>query len=140
MESREQERARHFPQLARLLRAPEFRSTFTRIPGESNRQTIIIALPDDTMGYVFARLRDAHCRAVIALADDGLFQLAVVEPASLAQITAASTGDDLVGVGDEATADMFFGVLAMEGTLIVKATFAAKMIDDGKMDRELLEA
>lgn len=137
MDSREQERARHFPQLARLLRTPAFRSAMS---SETGHQTIIIALPEDTMGYVLARLRDAHGRGVVALADRGLFQLAVVEPASQDQIKAADEENDLLCVGDGATAAFFFEVLAMKHTMIFKAAFAAKMIDDGKMDRELLDA
>ncbi len=91
MESREQQRARHFPGLARLPQAPDFRSTFTEMIGESRSHTIVIALPDDTMGYVFARLREADYRGVAALAQEGPVTLAVIGPASPAQVTAGTS-------------------------------------------------
>ncbi len=72
-----------------------------------------------------AWLREAGCRGVVALAQEGLVELAVIGPASPAQVTAAHELDDVVVVDDGSNAEMFFDCLALKRMMIVKAGLAA---------------
>jgi hypothetical protein len=62
--TRDEEHARHVARYARLLRVRGYRETVAKVTGSKDRHTIVLALPDDTMGYVFARLRECGGRGV----------------------------------------------------------------------------
>jgi hypothetical protein len=137
--TREQRRAEHFPRIAKMLRAHDFRSAFSDFTGVADHHTIVIALPDDNMAYVFGRLSEARCRGMVALAKEGPVEWAAFWPASRAQVADAKRRDDVVVIDDDSTVDMFFECLRIERTMIIKAKLAAKMIENPEIDRELLD-
>lgn len=132
MPSREQLRARAVPAIARLVRSRDFRSAFAECADESHEQTIIPALPDDTVGYVLDRLHDAGGSAVLVLLTEQKFQIAALLPASPARIAVAQEDDTLTPVHEECRVDMFLDYLAQVGTIVIKRV-AARLVDQGPL-------
>ncbi|MGH3826155.1 MAG: hypothetical protein ACRDQX_03125 [Pseudonocardiaceae bacterium] len=132
MDTREQRRARTVPAIARLARSRDFRSTFAEVANAPGDQTIIPALPDDTVGYVLDRLRDAGGTAVLVLMTEQTFRIAVLLPASDARIAVAAEDDTVTPVHEDCQVDMFFDYLAQVGTAIIKRV-AAKLVDHGPL-------
>jgi hypothetical protein len=93
---------------------------------------IIPALPDDTVGYVLDRLREAGGMAVLVMLAEQGFQIAVLLPASPARIAVAEEDDTVIPVHEDCHVDMFFDYLAQVGTAIVKRV-AAKFVDQGPL-------
>jgi hypothetical protein len=134
--TREQLRARAVPVISRLARSRDFRSAFAELTNEPYDQTIIPALPDDTVGYVLDRLREAGGTAVLVLLTEQRLeqrlQIAVLLPASPARIAVAEEDDTVTPVHEDCHVDMFFDYLADVGTAIIKRV-AAKLIDQGPL-------
>lgn len=70
--------------------------------------TVIPALPDDTMGYVFDRLADAGGRGVVAMSSSDSFDLAVLWPATQARVTVALEDDQIAPVHRDSHVRMLF--------------------------------
>lgn len=132
MATREQLRARTLPAIARLARSRDFRSTFAEVANESREQTIISVLPDDTVGYVLDRLREAGGSAVLVLLTETRFQIAALLPASPARIAVAEEDDTVTPVQVDCRVDMFFDYLLLVGTAVIKRV-AAKLVDQGPL-------
>lgn len=132
MVTREQLRLRAAPTIGRLVRSRDFRSAFAETANESHEQTIIPALPDDTVGYVLDRLRDAGGSAVLVLLTEEKFQIAALLPASAARIAVAEEDDTLTPVHEDCHVDMFLAYLAKVGTVVVRRV-AAKLVDQGPL-------
>lgn len=132
MDAREQLRARSVPAIARLARSRDFRSTFAEVANSSHEQTIIPALPDDTLGYVLDRLDEAGGKAVLVLLTEEKLQIAALLPASPARIAVAQEDDTVTPVHDDCHVDMFFDYLAHVGTAVVKRV-TAKLVDQGPL-------
>lgn len=132
MATREQLRARAVPVISRLARSRDFRSSFAELTNEPYDQMIIPALPDDTVGYVLDRLREAGGMAVLVMLAEQGFQIAVLLPASPARIAVAEEDDTVIPVHEDCHVDMFFDYLAQVGTAIVKRV-AAKFVDQGPL-------
>jgi hypothetical protein len=125
------------PRFARLLRGRDYRAIIAQVTGISDRHTIVVALPNDTMGYVFARLGESGGRGVVALGKDGSTELAVVGPTSPARLKVAQEDDSLVIVHPDISVDMFFACLRAHRVLVIEssrtdheADRTAHMIDD----------
>jgi hypothetical protein len=125
------------PRFARLLRGRDYRDIIAQVTGSRDRHTIVVALPDDTMGYVFARLRESGGRGVVALGKDGSTELAVVGPTSTARLKVAQEDDSLAVVHHDVSVDMFFACLRAQRVLVIESPRAgheadrtAHMIDD----------
>ncbi len=132
MATREQLRARAVPVISRLARSRDFRSAFAELTNEPYDQTIIPALPDDTVGYVLDRLREAGGTAVLVLLTEQRLQIAVLLPASPARIAVAEEDDTVTPVHEDCHVDMFFDYLEDVGTAIIKRV-AAKLVDQGPL-------
>ncbi len=132
MATREQLRAQTVPAIARLARSRDFRSTFAEVGSEPCSQTIIPALPDDTVGYVLDRLREAGGSAVLVLLTEQKFQIAALHPASAARIAVAEEDDTVTPVHEDCHVDMFLDYLAQVGTTIIKRV-AARLVDQGPL-------
>lgn len=132
MVTREQLRARAVPVISRLARSRDFRSSFAELTSEPHDQTIIPALPDDTVSYVLDRLREAGGTAVLVMLAEQRFQIAVLLPASAARIAVAEEDDTVTPVHEDCHVDMFFDYLTQVGTAIVKRV-AAKLVDQGPL-------
>ncbi len=132
MVSREQLRLRAAPAIARLTLSRDFRSAFAEVADEPHHQTIIPALPDDTVGYVLDRLREAGGKAVLVLVTEEKLQIAALLPASPARIAVAEEDDTVTPVHEDCHIDMFFDYLAQVRTAIIKRV-AAKLLDQGPL-------
>ncbi|MGH3869074.1 MAG: hypothetical protein ACRDQ4_23765 [Pseudonocardiaceae bacterium] len=132
MATREQLRARAVPVISRLARSRDFRSAFAELTNEPYDQTIIPTLPDDTVGYVLDRLREAGGTAVLVLLTEQRLQIAVLLPASPARIAVAEEDDTVTPVHEDCHVDMFFAYLEDVGTAIIKRV-AAKLVDQGPL-------
>lgn len=107
------------PGLARLVRSRDYRSALA-VPGAGPRHlTVIPALPDDSTGYVFARLREAGGTGVVALADGGGYQLAFMFPASPSRLAVAREDDTLCPVHTGSHVAMLFAYLRESGAVVV---------------------
>lgn len=84
--SREQRRAELVPALAKLTTSRDFRTACAHVVSEGVL-TVIPVLSDDTMGYVFDRLREGGGRGVVAMASGGGFSLAMLWPAQRAGVS-----------------------------------------------------
>ena len=89
MASREQRRAQLVPALAKITRRPDFRASLSRAVGSDGGLTIIPVLPDDKMGYVFDRLREADDRGVVAMHVGKEWRVAITWPTTPARATVA---------------------------------------------------
>jgi hypothetical protein len=127
--TREAARARLFPAAARALRARDFRTTFGEHSNERQHHSIILALPDDTMKYVFDRLAESDCRAVVVMARGESFDLALVSPASPARVEVAIEDDALSPVHENSDVAMFFEYLRLQKTVVVQR-ISARFIDE----------
>lgn len=132
MATREQLRARTVPAIARLSRSRDFRSTFAEVTDEPRDQTIIPALPDDTVGYVLDRLREAGGTAVLVLLTERTLQIAALLPASDARIAVAEEDGSVTPVHEDCQVDMFFDYLTHVGTTVIKRV-AAKLVEHGPL-------
>lgn len=130
MASREQRRAELVPALAKITRRRDFRTSLSNACGDGNELTVIPVLADDTMTYVFDRLRDSDQRGVVAMQGDECFELAVVWPATSARQTVAQEDDNLAQIHGESEVGMFFGYLRERGTLVVEEIVARIMPGD----------
>ncbi|MGB6163609.1 MAG: hypothetical protein WBF75_13760 [Pseudonocardiaceae bacterium] len=132
MATREQLRARAVPVISRLARSRDFRSAFAELTNEPYEQTIILALPDDTVGYVLDRIREAGGTAVLVLLTEQRLQIAVLLPASPARIAVAEEDDTVTPVHEDCHVDMFFDYLEDVGTAVIQRV-AAKLVDQGPL-------
>jgi hypothetical protein len=128
--SREQRRAQTIPAVARLARSRDFRSTFAEVAAEPGKQTIISALPDDTLDYVFDRLRDAGGTAILVLLTNQTFHIATLQPASEARLEVAKEDGRVIEVHETCRVDMFFHCLEVLGATVVERV-AAKLVNHG---------
>src|SRR5947209_364711 len=125
VENKDKRRARTLPAIARLARSRDFRSTFAEVFDESHAQTIIPALPDDTVSYVLDRLQEAAGgKAVLVMLVEGEFHIAVLLPASPARIAVAEEDDTVTPLHENCHVDMFFDYLACVGTTVIKRVAA----------------
>lgn len=129
--TREQLRTRMLPDISRLVRSRDFRSTFAEV-FTNPQQTIIAALPDDTMGYVLDRLRDAGGTAVLVMPKGKHFEIAALAPASPARIAVAEEDDTLTQVNEACDVDLLFAYLKRVGTAVISRV-AAKLVDQGQL-------
>jgi hypothetical protein len=120
------------PAIARLTLSRDFRCAFAEVADEPHHQTIIPALPDDTVGYVLDRLREAGGKAVLVLVMEEKLQIAALLPASPARIAVAEEDDTVTPVHEDCHVDMFFDYLAQVRTAIIKRV-AAKLLDQGPL-------
>ena len=126
-------RARAVPGLAKLARSRDFRTSLAKISGSDHAQTIIVALPDDTMGYVFDHLREAGGVAALALVrDSDVAELAICWPASPARVAVAEEDDSLAHIHRDSPVEMFFDYLAKVHTAVVHCV-AAQLVDQDKL-------
>lgn len=131
--TREERRLRAAPAIGRLIRSRDFRSAFAEVADDDpHHQTIIPALPDDTVGYVLDRLREAGGKAVLVLLTEQTFQIAALLPASPARIAVAEEDDTVTPVHENCHVDMFFEYLARVGTMVVSRV-AAKLVAQGPL-------
>lgn len=128
MATREQRRAMLVPSLARLSRTQDFRTAFAKVTGRSHQQTIIVALPDDRVGYVCDRLREAGGIAALAMLDGEVCRIAFLWPASPARLAVAEEDDTLAQLHEESTVDLFFDLLLFRRTLVIESV-AAQLAD-----------
>ena len=126
-ELRAQARARTIPEVARLVRSRDFRSAFVQLT-DSRQQTIISVLPDDTMGYVLDRLREAGGTAILVLLTELAYYIAVLLPASDARLAVAEEDDSITEVHVNSQVDMFFEYLTKRQTAVIRRV-AAKLVD-----------
>jgi hypothetical protein len=129
VDAREQLRARNLPAVARLARSRDFRATFAEVTTDSGQQTIILVLPDDTVGYVLDRLREAGGSAVLVLLTDEKLQIAALLPASPARIAVAEEDSTMTPMHEDSRVDMFFDYLTYVGTTVVRRV-AAKLVNE----------
>ncbi|MBV9144261.1 MAG: hypothetical protein JO115_25645 [Pseudonocardiales bacterium] len=132
MATRDQLRARTVPAIARLARSRDVRSTFAEVTNEPGDQTIIPVLPDDTVGYVLDRLREAGGTAVLVLLTAQTCQIAALLPASEARIAVAEEDGTVTPVHEDCQVDMFFHYLARVGTATISRV-TAKLVDHGPL-------
>jgi hypothetical protein len=127
--AREDARARLVPAIAQMVGTRDFRATFAAATGRSDEHTIIVALPDDRMGYVFDRIRDAQgCAAVLVAPCGDEYEIAEMWPASDARVAVAAEDDSLTPVDDECEVSFFFEYLHQAGTVVV-SRITARLID-----------
>lgn len=131
MATREQRRANTVPAIARLARSRDFRSAFALTAGDRH-QTIITALPDDTVGYVLDRLDDAGGVAVLVLLTDEALRIASLAPASEARMAVAAEDDQVTPVHPDSRVDMFFDYLERVGTAVARRV-AAQLVNHGPL-------
>ena len=129
--SRTQQRMDTIPAIARLARSRDYRTAFEEILG-SRQQTIITALPDDTLGYVLDLLDDAGGSAILAMATGGAVRIAALLPASQARLAVAVEDDRVAEVHRDSRVDMFFALLDQGGPLVVRQV-AARLVDTGPL-------
>jgi hypothetical protein len=97
-------------------------------------EAIIVALPDDTMGYVFDRLRDAGGAAALAVLDgDQVWSIAIMWPASAARREVAREDDSVTQIHRNSRADMFMAYLERTRTVVVVQYVAARLVDQGEL-------
>lgn len=136
MKTREQRRAELVPGLARITRSRDFRTSLGRASSEGNSLTIIPVLPDDTMGYVFDRLRDSGGRAVVAQQVDDGWDFAVMWPASPERVAVAREDDHVAQIHGNSPVEIFFSYLEKVRTAVIREV-AAQLVEHGERDREL---
>jgi hypothetical protein len=95
------------------LRSPDFRGP------AGGRQTIILVLADDTIGYMLDRLQDHGGTAVVAMVSSGTCKLAQLWPASDERLVVAQEDDVVADVHENTEVAMFFDYLAHVGTATV---------------------
>ena len=132
MATREDRRAEAVPGVARLVRSRDFRTSLARVTGESNAQTIVVALPDDRVGYIFDRVREAGGVAAVAMVDGQVCKIAIMFPASAARVAVAEEDDSLSQIHPDSRIDMFFDYLEI-ATIVVVRCVAARLIDRGEL-------
>ncbi len=123
------ERARVVPRASRLLRSADFRHTITQALKTPGEHTTIIALPDDTMGYVFDRLEEAGCRAVLISPHGESFLVALLWPATRARVEVAEEDDSLAAINDQVNVEFFFEYLQQQPGTVVARRVAARLVD-----------
>lgn len=128
---RMQQRMHTIPTVARLTRSRDYRKAFEVILG-SRQQTIITALPDDTLGYVLDLLNDAGGSAILAMLVDDVVHLAALVPASEARMEVATEDDRVAEVHHDSRVDMFFALLDQGGPLVVREV-SARLVDNGPL-------
>jgi hypothetical protein len=133
VDTREDRRARAVPGLAKLVRSRDFRTSLAKTTGTGNAQTIIVVLPDDTMGYVFDRLRDAGSVGALALIEsDEVSQLAIFWPATPARVAVAKEDDSMAHIHRASPVGMFFDYLERVHTTVVQCV-TAQLVDRGDL-------
>ena len=130
MDTKEDRRARAVPGLAKLVRSRDFRTSLARSAGTTHAQTIIVVLPDDTMGYVFDHLTWAGGTGALALVKgERVSRLAIFWPATPERVAVAKEDDSLAQIHRDSPAEMFFAYLARVHTAVVQCV-AAQLVDD----------
>lgn len=130
---RAERRAKLVPALAKVTRRPEFRASMSGAAGPDGGLTIIPVLPDDTMGYVFDRLREADDRGVIAMHADSEWRIALTWPTTVARATVARDEDDNIApVHRDCEVAMFFELLLRNPTLVT-AEIVARLMPDSDL-------
>lgn len=133
MDDRASLRAALVPRIAALTRTVDFRTSLSvRLSGQA--QTIIVALPDDRMSYVFDRLRDAGGSGVVVVpTSEDNFDLARVWPASAERLIVAAEDDALAQVNEDVHVAMFITLLKSTGGPVVFERLAARLVDQGEL-------
>ena len=133
MATKDDLRARAVPGLAKLARSRDFRTSLARVTGADHVQTIIVVLPDDTMGYVFDRLREAGGVGALALLEgEEVSKIAMLWPASPARVEVAREDDSIAKIHRDSPVEMFFDLLERVHTTVVQCV-AAQLVDQGKL-------
>jgi hypothetical protein len=104
------------------LRSPDFRGPAGR------SQTIVLALADDTVGYVLDRVQDHGGTAVAAMVDGGTCKLASLWPASEERLVVAQEDDVVTEVHEDTEVGIFFDYLAHIGTATVLRRITARLV------------
>lgn len=99
---REQIRRRFAASVTKLLFSSEFREIFCESNGERN---ILVALPDDRMGDVFARLADYDSCATLVSPTPGGFSVAGFTPADV--MAGQRADDDDCPIHEDSQVGMF---------------------------------
>lgn len=128
MASREHRRAQLVPQVARALRSQDYRVSFSQAFGHADRHVIIVALPDDKVGYVFDQLEAADGFAVLAMPRRERLELAMLYPASSARLQVAAEDDSIAEVHEQSEVSMLFDYLRQVHSAVV-CRVAARLID-----------
>lgn len=123
-EERANARARHVPNIAPIFRNRDFRTAFATASGRVESHTIVVALPDDPMSYVFGRLADADNAAVLVCPKDGQYLVAMLWPASAARVEVAREDDRVSPVNDLSDVGMFFTYLTTVRTAVISRVTA----------------
>ena len=122
MDDRDRRRALAAPAVSRTLRSPDFRGP------AGGRQTIILVLADDTVGYMLDRLQDHGGTAVVAMVSSGTCKLAHLWPASDERLVVAQEDDVVADVHENTEVAMFFDYLAHVGTATVVRRITARLV------------
>ncbi|WP_344029476.1 hypothetical protein [Pseudonocardia kongjuensis] len=91
-----------------------------------NSLTVIPALPEDRMSYVFGRLRTFENRAVVAMPcdnEDG-YEFGLFWPATAERVVVAEEDDTITMVHEESTVEMFFEYLQTAHTIVIEKVAA----------------
>jgi hypothetical protein len=120
------------PAISRLVRSRDFRTELSKVPGFESTQAVVIALPDDTMGYVFERLSESGGVGTIALVDEGrVVGMVVLYPASQARIEVAVEDDARWRIHDDTKVDFFLQGLreAHKDVVVSRTGSTARLIE-----------
>lgn len=128
MESREQRRAEFVRGVAKIMRSRDFRSALDTGTGRSDSHIVVVALPDDSMRYVFDHLAQAGGSGAVVLVQDGPIEMVTMRPASAAQVQVAQEDDGVARIHEDSPVDMFFECLRQARTLVI-AQHTATIID-----------
>jgi hypothetical protein len=128
--AREDRRAEFFPTAARLSRSRDVRTAFVSVTGAQGLQTVIIALPDDRMGYVFDQLRDAGGAAALVLAEprDKPVRMAFMWPPSPARRAVAAEEGTVSQIHEDSPVGLFFDYLEHVRSVVVQPCVAAQLV------------
>jgi len=99
----------------------DFRTSLVRVTGADHAQTIIVALPDDSMGYVFDRLWEAgRVGALALLRGEQVSRIAILWPASPARVAVAEEDDSITQIHLDSPVGMCFDYLERIRTMVVQ--------------------
>jgi hypothetical protein len=129
--SREQRRALLVPGLARITRSRDFLSELVEVDPSARASTIIAALPDDTMGYVWDRLKECEPTsgpAALGVFENDEWRIALMWKASSARVEVAQEDRQFADIDDASEVSMFLDCLVQERTLVIRRV-AARLLE-----------
>lgn len=131
-DERERQRASWVPDIARVMRTHDFRTTLSE-QSDDRRQSFVVTLHDDTMAYVFERLREVGLPCVLAMPTEDHLALASLSVASRERLVVADEDDAVAQIHDDATVAMFFTLLRQSPGPVVFAQLTARLVDSGEL-------